>query len=72
MLPTDMNIFFFVDKSYKEKTEQTIRKIFEAEDIANEFLNEIEDITNPSGRLPTFESAKFSDKFKNKLKSAYS
>jgi HD superfamily phosphohydrolase len=69
ILPTYLNIFFFVDRKYKEKAEKILRKIFEVPEMAKNFLTEVEEqIINPKGRFPTLEEAKFSDSFKNSLK----
>jgi HD superfamily phosphohydrolase len=66
ILPTYCNIFFFVDERYSKKAAKTLKNIFETTKLAEDFLNEVDNIIYPSGRLPTFEIARFSDKFKKK------
>jgi len=69
VLPTYAKIFFFVDRRFKEKAETILRKIFETPKIGEKFLEEVKNICQPIGALPTFEEARFSQKFKQLVSS---
>ena len=67
ILPSYNCIFFFTEEEYSQKASHKLNKIFSEENLGNKFIAEVEQILSPIGKLPTPETAKFSEEFSKSL-----